>query len=128
MYLKPSRAISSHLDLSGVCFFLPAPSGNQPLVAPACRAKGKRRCPLRKNPYLSAIFRCISWLPPGPRREPFLHFFCTIFCTFHLWFCCKSTTYNQKLHHRDLRSAGFQAAVSLTFQSAERGKCHSVAV
>src|SRR5438105_1004155 len=45
---------------------------------------------------LFCVFGVFRGLPPGPGREPFLHFFCTIFCTFHSWFRCKSTTYNQK--------------------------------
>jgi hypothetical protein len=32
-----SEAISSHLKLSEVCFFLPPPSGHHPLVAPEIR-------------------------------------------------------------------------------------------
>src|SRR5438105_1513072 len=31
-YLKPSRAISSYLELTQVCFFLPPSSGHHPLV------------------------------------------------------------------------------------------------
>src|SRR2546421_10997820 len=61
MYLKPSRAISTHLDLTGVCFFLPAPCGNQPLVAPACRAKGKRRRESHRRRTCRAVVRRKGW-------------------------------------------------------------------
>src|SRR5947207_336516 len=41
-----------------------------------------------------------TWLYWRRSWEPYLHLFCTIFRYFHKWFRCKSTTYNQKLHHR----------------------------
>src|SRR5205085_11616882 len=61
MYLKPSRAISTHLDLSGVCIFLPAPSGNQPLVAPACRAKAERRRESHRRRTCRTVVRRKGW-------------------------------------------------------------------
>src|SRR5438128_1002024 len=53
MYLKPSRAISTDLDLSRVCFFCHRPSAHHPLVAPEIRGSEVAS----NTPRLSAPFR-----------------------------------------------------------------------
>src|SRR5437879_3193405 len=65
-----SEAISSYLDLSGVCFFWPPSSGHHPLVAPTCRDETKWR---RKSEHpIIPIFHRSNRAAPTrrDRRKP----------------------------------------------------------